>query len=224
MVLSNTIENFDSQSKVSSFKIVSTNLSSNSNSILISIRKNGYFDYQSIYNKKIEFGMETVEYVKPITEEEIKDILYFISRDKQALCLFKEYLNELEKLKEKDIKPAISKDDEKNVFPKEQTTGIFEITKAKEELIENSENGIVKKFYYRQNRLNRFIGLVIDTDLQPIYMSSYCEKNGALFLESEMKRKITEEEIECIKSFISDNKDAMNIFNEYLLKIQNKIR
>lgn len=210
------IDNYDPKGKITACRFFDTieEKRGPSGYLAFEIRRNGHFDFQEVYEKNYASG-EPVDKIKIIlTEEEIEEIKYFISGKKDARKIFDEYLNVLKQSKEKE-EVTVSKVVE---LPKDK--------KQKDEVLEgiikNPNNGLVKLLYYKQSMSETLIGIKVKEDTEPLYICTYTMIDGKRCVDTEMKRKLSIEEIESIKSFIGNDIDAVNIFDEYLSKIASK--
>lgn len=213
-IFNSVIHNYDPKGKIIACRFFDTTDEKRNTLgyITFGIRRKGHYDFQEVYEKNYANG-KAVDKVKVIlTQEEIEEIKYFISGKRDAKRIFDEYVNLIKQQKNIAVSDIPEQPKFKNVEDK----------LVKEGIVKNPNNGLVKLLYYKQSKSEMMIGIKIKEDTEPIYICTYVMIDGKQCIDTEMKRKLNSDEIECIKSFINDNIDAVSIFDEYLSKIKDK--
>jgi len=211
------IDNYDPKGKITACRFFDTTEEKRiiSGYMSFEIRRNGHFDFQKVYEKNCS-NEESIDRISmTLTDDEITEIKYFISGKKDAKKIFDEYVKALDKQKVSEQ-------------PIEQTPQVVTstpepiINKTAKEGVVTSNSNDIKLLYYKLSDTEVMLGIRLTEETEPIYICTYTMVDGQKCIDTEMKRKLSVEEIENIKSLIESNEDAKEVFDIYLSKINSK--
>lgn len=183
---------------------------------LIQILRQGMLEYETIYEKNINKVYKTeknnivttqdekIECCKPLSSDEITCIFSFIGYDKKALEIFNEYLK---------ARTLISVEQEEKSVNEQPVKKVFEFEEFVE-TINNPYNSDIQSFYVETkkgiNIYERNIKIKMNDEWRSIYYTLFDDYTTI----SEMVMELNEEQIEMIKSFISNR--SLKEFEIYL--------
>lgn len=196
----------------------------------IDIRLKNHIDYSRIYEQKIikkyiknngktsVAEEENIPICKEIKNEEIDSILTFISYNKKALEIFKDYLFKINKsfLIVEDVlhEPSVSIKNEKKLDSSK--FNFEEYTDKKEEYSKNKISGFYSTQFKNKDKYEKVIKIKMDNEWKTIYYCIYYKNNNSVVIDNEMFMQIKEEDIQEILKFIKRNKRNLEDFKLYI--------
>lgn len=189
----------------------------------INVRRKGQIDYETIFEQKINKKYskqnnkiniteeEVVITLKELSQEEVSSILGFISYNKRALDIFKDYLSktkynylqEDEYKADSDIKECMFNFEEYN-------------DKKEDEKNKTGISGFLSSQIKKDNKIDKVIQVKINKEWKTIYYCTYYKQDDYIIIDSEMCRNISGNSINLILEYIKYNKRLLEDFNLYL--------